>query len=133
MDLHIITALWCKPHPLGFSSKITRTNVSCISVRFSCLLTPVCALKKTRIQSVTLTADSPLCCSYDTLSMSLARQRKTFLSSTYGNLSYHDGGETLLLDLDSPRAAALLQEQGMREQVSSSLFSLARTRMKSQL
>lgn len=71
------------------------------------------------------TADSPLCRSSDTSSMSLARQRKTFLPPTYSNLSYHDGRETLLLAFDSPRAAALLQEWGRREEVSSTLFSSA--------
>lgn len=45
MDLRIITALWCVPHPLDFSSGTTGTNASCICTCLSCLLTPVCLLK----------------------------------------------------------------------------------------
>lgn len=46
MDLCFITALWCGPHPLDFSSETTGTNASCICTCLSCLLSPVCALKK---------------------------------------------------------------------------------------
>lgn len=139
MDLHIITALWCELHPLDFSSKITGINVSCISTHLLFLLTPICALKKRKhrynlshIHTDWGVFTAPRVCPWFD-----CRQPPLLLlwhfiyvwqskekPSTYGNLSYHDGGETLILALDSPRAAALLQGSRERESKSASVFSL---------